>query len=963
MFQSAVKGADLWNRLAEHCSLSLPEHLRNILSLQEMDEVYVLKFLPEDFSEMQDFVRSEFFRNMIPPENADQLEKYYGEFVDNPGAFVFHENEVEMLRKIVRVCKEKPDNFWCKKISPESRINVPVINNIADYSDEIENWLKKLCPSTMGAMMFRNAVKNEDKDSKGHRYEENFKRVCCYYLMVMGPIAYQTLSAHFPFPKMTCLKEYIYKNGFVMPEGTLQIQQLKKFLTDRKLKMKVFLSEDATRVTGKVQYDCKTNQLVGFVLPTNENSMPICHSFPATSADIMKKHFDKNKISTLLYTFIAQPIEKNPASFCLCLFGTDNSFTCDDVLKRWKYIGDILRSNGIEVMGYASDGDSRLLKAMRIKSGIGKQKTNRGRPKRVRLDNDEILPGFCGLLNSKEVVVQDTPHIVNRLRTRIFNHSILLPIGTYLITSGHIRSLYHMLSKDKHFLTEKDVLVIDKMNFASTMRYCHPRIVQLLADNVPASEGTQAYLRIMYYITISYLSTKLNLLQRVYCAWYSIFFLRVWRYWLRSQHKKYDLQTNFITLNAYMGIEIDGHSLINLILHFLDNDSIQDFHPWQYGSQGCEGFYRNLRSMSTTHSTVVNSTVLESMHKIRRLNLQSEIMAQDFEAENETIPFPRMRYMNPSFDRINDEIADINTFSEYPLNRDSIKEIMMIAKNDAMKDIQTLGINPTASAANNIMDDVLTAEDKDFVDEERDINVNHPESENEVDEEIDEDTDEPAEDGTDELLNMVDYSNEYDADDPMCPVTKVKNSATGITRIVKKTTYCWLLQQGVTKLSNDRLLRVQQPMKTTMVQGRKIQKLQKMDKVYINDWCLFKIKDSEQCLMGHVTGFTYITDSNKLSDAYYRGNYANIENNTRKIGIYCDWFNINEDRSLQIQILETVGYIELDQYELHVPTPRKENGQLRVAVACYPELRTAIYSPEEDPENSNNSASESENAV
>lgn len=62
-----------------------------------------------------------------------------------------------------------------------------------------------------------------------------------------------------------------------------------------------------------------------------------------------------------------QPLENNDPCFYLCLYGTDNKFTSQDVLNRRKCICADLNDHDIKVSGIPSDGDSRLLKAMRKK--------------------------------------------------------------------------------------------------------------------------------------------------------------------------------------------------------------------------------------------------------------------------------------------------------------------------------------------------------------------------------------------------------------------------------------------------------------------------------------------------------------------------------------------------------------------------------------------------------------------
>lgn len=69
--------------------------------------------------------------------------------------------------------------------------------------------------------------------------------------------------------------------------------ELLNYLKERKLSLVVSLSEDATRITGRLQYDSVTNEVMGFVLPINSrNGMPIPFSFKARNALEIAKHFN-----------------------------------------------------------------------------------------------------------------------------------------------------------------------------------------------------------------------------------------------------------------------------------------------------------------------------------------------------------------------------------------------------------------------------------------------------------------------------------------------------------------------------------------------------------------------------------------------------------------------------------------------------------------------------------------------
>ena len=92
------------------------------------------------------------------------------------------------------------------------------------------------------------------------------------------------------------------------------------------------IGEDATRVIARD----RTNRLVGFVLPCDNDGLPICDSFLATSFESIEECFTNAVISKYAFVYMAQPLSSSVAAFCLACFGTDNKFTALHVLKRWK---------------------------------------------------------------------------------------------------------------------------------------------------------------------------------------------------------------------------------------------------------------------------------------------------------------------------------------------------------------------------------------------------------------------------------------------------------------------------------------------------------------------------------------------------------------------------------------------------------------------------------------------------
>ncbi|KAJ6648966.1 hypothetical protein Bhyg_04198, partial [Pseudolycoriella hygida] len=212
--------------------------------------------------------------------------------------------------------------------------------------------------------MINAANKNVLLDKHGYRHEEVMKAFAAYMKIISGPLAYETLHANLSlaWPSTSTANKFIYDNGSTVLEGKLRHEELYKYLRDRDIPLRVSLSEDATRIQATVCYDPKTNQLVGFSLPLDENGLPITYSYMANNTNEI--HF------------------------------------------------------GILVDNFASDGDPRLVKVMKLKSEIGIQD----------LSFFDCEWYSCG--NSFDTTyTQDVLHIGTKCRNRILKTSRLTPIG------------------------------------------------------------------------------------------------------------------------------------------------------------------------------------------------------------------------------------------------------------------------------------------------------------------------------------------------------------------------------------------------------------------------------------------------------------------------------------------------------------------------------------------------------
>lgn len=572
------------------------------------------------------------------------------DYVENFTKKKFHLGEIKQIKAMV---------LHVKKIVDENGVNNGLHRfrktqkNDDSIRNEIDTHLTQLLAKTTLVehetqthyflnKLLEAANRNSNREPGGYRYDSEIKAFASFLRMLVGPLAYQTLQKNLEcaLPSFPSVNRYIQSSKSWIIEGILRCDELKIYLEERGITepFAVSLSEDATRTMGKVQYDSKTNQLVGFVLPTSGvNGMPIPFSYRARSAKEILDHFaGTNVISTFLNVIMAQPIARNVPAFCLLIFGSDNRYSSLDVLKRWKHIVAELKKLDIKVLAISSDSDPRYNSAMRQFSNLG-------------IPSTEFPNWFsCGDKKDGPFLMQDTIHIATKLRNfllRTYLDKKELPFGTHLIRVQHLYELLQKCSKDKHLLTPSTLNPTDKQNFDSVKKMCSPLVIKCLREQVANCDGTILYLQLLHDIVNSFMDQNLNALQRIRKLWYAVFLLRIWRRYIIS-HKKYTLKENFLTANCYSCIEMNAHSLVLCILHLEEIDKPQLFLPHLYESQPCEAIFRQFRSLSSVNSTVVNCTTKEAVSRISEIHLQNEIM----QTTSTEFVYPRLKKTNIELD-------------------------------------------------------------------------------------------------------------------------------------------------------------------------------------------------------------------------------------------------------------------------------------------------------------------------
>lgn len=765
-----------------------------------------MEITSDDIESVEKYVReylSDILENALNDINETyskvQRSWFFGAFSSKPTQFIFLPDEKEAIYSLIKYVQQKVNEMGITHYMKEdesyennlsqsvfglvfgTRRNIFTLFDINTQTDctpsmllqvQNEEQLQKTESRTHTNLMRLLATvdRNLPRKKPGYRFDEDLKMWCTYIRILGGPFLYKTVHANFvaAIPSLSAINRVAkIKSKFIF-DAHLRVQELLEYLKTRKLPLAVCISEDATQIDGRIQYDSKSNQIVGFPNPINKTTgMPISDSFPATSCSMILKHFSSGrKPAKFVNVVMAQPIANYPA-FCLMLYATDSKYTADEVNKRWQFIKNELAKVQIHVLTFSSDSDPRNNSAMRNRLLLGHQS-------KIFMNEG----WFCSASNYvgfESFDFQDLYHIATKLRNWLLKTKRsprIFLFGKYYIRISHLMFLLNHFSKDQHLLTHTILSGKDRQNYNSVLAICSKKVIALLEKNVPESQGTVVFLKMISNIIDAFSSKNISPIERIKKMWYTVFLIRIWRKFV-SNTPRLTLEKNFLTQNCYACIEINAHSLILMILFLRKNNCPQYFMPFLYSSQPCEAFFGKLRSFTSMFSTKTNCSVKEILGRVDKIQLLSDITM------NKNFVFPGVKSTHSFPDQ---QTFKLPTEDEI---RSQITECKINAANDAIK----FGL-----LNNNYTDDCFTCElpsielktknVKDCaVNQQQMIQLNKVCLKNYAYKFID---------------KRVDENSPYV---DLFPSNSLKY-------VVKKTSLCWLLRPDTSKLSSDRLLRV-----------------------------------------------------------------------------------------------------------------------------------------------------------
>lgn len=549
-------------------------------------------------------------------------------------------------------------------------IKIKVKDNLS-LMDDLRDVLytKKLEPLNQ---LLKQASKKFKRGHLGNRFDDNLVKICIFIYLKGGRSLYDSLSLITSLPSPGDVLKNVYNMYPYISQSKVYTKELKSFLLSRNLPLKVGLCEDGTRAKKFIQYDKQTSSLIGLKPPLDaETGMPIESIFAIKKPSDVIENIKKFPIALFLEAIMAVPFERNTPAFPLAIFPTNNECKSSEVTKRWQFLIKELNREGIEVCFISTDGAPAFLGGMKIGTDFGTI---------FSYANYTFPFNFLTALPC----VQDTTHLLNKLKNRLFDNLVQLWMGNNLATGSHLKNLVSdpKLSKLDHGLNLSDVLssdkTKDKMSFRPTLKILQP-YVRSSIKKIPNSVATEKYLELMSMIHDAFMKKDTSTEERVYKAFYVVSFFRRWRKYIQSE-KDLSME-NFISSNAWHSLEISAGFLLRLALigkAYLITIS---------ESQKCEDFFRNLRSFSSSGLTNINFTIYEALMKINRI-LTLEMITNDLERVG-----INLKRSNSIYTEENNEQSPEDGVDKTILSAEDCERIITQASIDAEFDARDLGMS------------------------------------------------------------------------------------------------------------------------------------------------------------------------------------------------------------------------------------------------------------------------------
>lgn len=669
----------------------------------------------------------------------------------------------------------------------------------------------------------------------------------------------------------------------------------------------------------------------------DDNGLPVLNQFPARDLHEINKFHEENELANLLYVIMAQPLQDNASSFMLCTFGQAdfNYMTC---IKRINFIKEQLAEHDICVLGWSSDGDPKLLKAMQIFTKMGYQENSIPTCFQKFLNVD---------LSAHIVCIQDESHICNKLKNRLMvpSEPIVMGYNGKKACMSDLLLLDQQKLKAKTQLTQNDLINVDRMSTKQALKLASNSVIDTLkeVDN-EGTKATRLYLFLIKEQHLALYAKDLTPSQRVFKIWFVVFILRAIRN-ERSEFQKYikDFKTSqFITLNAYKCIELNAANLLIIARKLRDSNEEKYFLPWLYQSQTCEAYFRLLRSFTPNQSTMTNFYGLEGQHKMERTQTMIDL-GLILSEKGFTIPIKHKTNINVTTNKNLFYIPDDNTLvHEIKSALDEAKRILadfLVRPDNTLPPTKIFELDVSlyqvlySKSKKNVQNENIDEEDPD---EDRTSIIIDYENDDESLEDVMAD---PV------MVSDIDLLTECEGIlSKSCPGKSVEGSnylslkdETGAIFFISIRTYVWLLNNPQ-KLSNDRVTKFRSTSTKVNEYFRKEDtNFEKLNEIMKLDFIILKGR------IAQIMDFRYINIKGKqtIGNVTYKNYFVPILRNDNdsghkgasesSIGLLVNFFKLvrfQNDFVLHRSSTDcNEQFIDRKYYETHIPLPKYNQGK------------------------------------
>ena len=421
-------------------------------------------------------------------------------------------------------------------------------------------------------MLYKNALKNAStSSSRANRHDKTIKIFASSIFCLVGKSGYEFLQSNLgeALPSLSTISRMI-SDKVRMREGQFLFDELKIHLDLWNAPPFVHIHLDDTRVLNRVEYDLTTDRYVGLVLPIKDG-LPEENAYISNTFGELQHIYNTVHVAKYAHCIVAKTICYDAPLFVFFVLSTDSKY--DHIIQRWEFIEQELKKRGITVVTFGADGAGSFMKAMTVESGLF-----------TLSDQINIKSYVMSSIKIGGIFAQDCVHLLVKLRTRLLVHSNLLALGNETACRTHVTNILTTFPKEEYGLTERIVSNKDKQNYTGITVLIGDGVLKCLKSVTDKMEnnGTIIYIQLMRNIRDCFFDKSLSPSRRVHLIWKVVFFLRIWRRWLKDNGRSE--KDHFVTNNAYVCVEINAHMMLQLIYNVINGV----FPPEVLnGSQGC----------------------------------------------------------------------------------------------------------------------------------------------------------------------------------------------------------------------------------------------------------------------------------------------------------------------------------------------------------------------------------------